>query len=60
MKNENKIAFDTEEEAREELERIINTTYKAWRSKDIKPCRYYKETDGKYYLTSKADITVYK
>lgn len=58
MKN-NKIAFDTELEAREEIERILNTTFKPWKKEDKKPCRTYLDKDGKWYLTSSPKITEY-
>ncbi len=57
MKKE-KIAFDTYEEAFEELQRIINTNFNVCKKKNIKPSRAYLE-NGKYYLTSKPIINVY-
>ena len=54
-----KRAFDTEEAARVELERIINTVFKPWKKEHRKPCRIYFE-NGKYYLTSSVDIHVYR
>ena len=53
-----KIAFDTENEAKEELERILTTQHKPWLKSQIKPCRYYL-LNGKYYLTSKPLLTTY-
>lgn len=55
----NKIAFSTEEEAREELERILGTQRKPWKKEDKKPCRFYEE-GGKYYLTSSIKLYVYE
>lgn len=51
-----KVGFLTEEEAREELFRIINTNYNA--CKAVKPCRYYFK-DGLWYLTSQKKISIY-
>jgi len=52
-----KIAFDTYEEAREELERIVTTkNHKPWKKSDKKSCRVYEE-NGKWYLTSKPIIS---
>ena len=53
-----KIAFNTYEEAFEELQRIINTNFNVCKKKNIKPSRVYLE-NGKYYLTSKHIINVY-
>ncbi len=53
-----KIAFNTYEEAFEELQRIINTNFNVCKKKNIKPSRAYLE-NGKYYLTSKPIINVY-
>lgn len=53
-----KIPFETEEQARDELIRIINTNHKPWKHK--KPCRYYKCTKCNYYhLTSKKTVNEY-
>ncbi len=52
---QNKIAFDTYEQAFEELERIVNTRYNPCKKKNTKPCRVYFE-NGKYFLTSKPKI----
>ena len=57
MKKE-KIAFDTYEEAFQELQRIVNTNYNCCKKENVKPCRVY-EFSGKYYLTSKPIINVY-
>ena len=57
MKKE-KIAFDTYEEAFQELQRIVNTNYNCLKKENIKPSRAYLE-NGKYYLTSKPIINVY-
>ena len=57
MKKE-KIAFDTYEEAFQELQRIVNTNYNCLKKENIKPVRVYEE-NGKYYLTSKPIINVY-
>ena len=57
MKKE-KIAFDTYEEAFQELQRIVNTNYNCLKKENIKPVRVYQE-NGKYYLTSKPIINVY-
>lgn len=53
-----KIAFDTYEEAFEELQRIINTNYNCCKKENTKPVRVY-EDGGKYYLTSKPKVYVY-
>ena len=54
----NKIAFNSEIEVREELERILTTQNKPWLKSQTKPCRWYFES-GKYYLTSQPLITIY-
>ena len=51
-----KISFNSEEEAREELFRIINTNYNT--CKAVKPCRIYQE-NGLWYLTSQKKISIY-
>lgn len=53
----NKIPFNTAEEARKELERIVeNNTYKSW--KRVTPVRYFHcEKCFKWHLTSKIRIT---
>ena len=53
-----KKAFNTENEAREELVRILNTQWKPWLKSQMKPCRWYFES-GKYFLTSQPLITIY-
>ena len=50
MKKE-KIAFNTYEEAFEELTRIVNTNYNTCKKAHTKPSRVY-EFKGKFYLTS--------
>ena len=50
-----KRAFDTYEEAFEELTRIVNTNYNTCKKAHTKPSRVY-EFSGKYYLTSKPKI----
>ena len=50
MKKE-KIAFDTYEEAFQELQRIVNTNYNTCKKAHTKPSRVY-EFKGKFYLTS--------
>ena len=57
MKKE-KIAFDTYEEAFQELQRIVNTNYNCCKKENVKPVQVYQE-NGKYYLTSKPIINVY-
>lgn len=54
-----KICFDTEEEARQELVRIIETNYNPIPSRNKKPSRYYLCKCEKWHLTSKSNITVY-
>jgi hypothetical protein len=54
MKDDNKIAFATEIEAREELERIVNTNYNPCVARNKKPCRSYQNSKNLlWYLTSK-------
>ena len=50
-----KIAFETYEQAREELERIVNTNYNCCKKENRKPNRIYYE-NNKFYLTSKINI----
>lgn len=50
-----KIAFDTYEQAREELERIVNTNYNCCKKENTKPSRIYS-FENKFYLTSKIDL----
>ena len=50
-----KIAFDTYEQAREELERIVNTNYNCCKKENKKPSRIYS-FENKFYLTSKIDL----
>lgn len=58
MKKCDKISFETEENARDELIRINETIHKPW--KDKKPHRYYKcEFCGTYHLTSQPKIFIY-
>jgi len=59
-KNLNKRPFNSESEARAELERILTTQHKPWSKNDVKPCRYYhdKELD-KWFLTSNITIVEY-
>lgn len=60
-KNLNKIAFDSEEAVKIELERILTTQNKPWSKNDIKPCRYYLDPElQKWFLTSKITIIEYK
>lgn len=51
-----KIAFPTEEEARTELFRIVDSSdYRIW--KGVKPCRlYHCPYCNQYHLTSKLSI----
>lgn len=50
----NKEIYESEEQAREELFRILETQKKI---SDIKPCRsYYSEKCGGWHLTSKIKI----
>jgi len=53
-----KRAFASEEEARTELQRIIETNYNPCVARNKKPCRCYKQ-DGLWYLTSKPKILEY-
>lgn len=55
-KNKPKIAFNSFEEAENELKRILESQRKIT---EVKPCRVYEE-NGKYYLTSQPKITTYK
>ena len=57
MNDCNKIPFNTAEEARGELERIVeNNTYKSW--KRVTPSRIYQcGCCFKWHLTSKISIT---
>lgn len=49
----NKIPFDTEQEARKELVRIIETdNFKPWLKRDKKPSRVYLCDCGHWHLTS--------
>lgn len=51
-----KISFKTEEEAKKELTRIVESNFKPWVNKKM-PCRYYKCEDcGNYHLTSKHTV----
>lgn len=71
MRECEKIPFYSAEEAREELERIVATNYKPWKSKKKvpygghKPSRYYKcpfcstEEQGVWHLTSSIKIKEY-
>jgi len=52
MVKKDKIAFDTFEEAFEELTRIVNTNYNTCKKAHTKPSRVY-EFKEKFYLTSK-------
>lgn len=54
-----KIGFSTEQEARDELIRIINTNYNVIKKK--KPSRvYFSDITKLYHLTSKPNVTEYK
>ena len=54
-----KIAFETYGQAREELERIVNTNHKPWKTiNNKKPIRWYEEK-GLFYLTSQPLIKIY-
>lgn len=60
-KDENKRGFETEELAREELIRIIETNYNPCPKRNTKPTRcYYSEHTKLWHLTSKATLTEYK
>ena len=50
-----KIAFNTYKQAREELERIVNTNYNCCKKENIKPSRIYMQ-GNKYFLTSKINL----
>ncbi len=53
--DKDKRAFESEEDARAELFRIINTNYNP--CKQRKPCRFYRNKEtGLWYLTSKIKI----
>ncbi len=55
-----KIAFETYEEARAELERIVSTWHKPWKKEHKKPTRIFLDPrDNLYYLTSKPKLTEY-
>jgi len=60
MKTCEKIAFETEEEAREELNRIVlSNDWRSWKRKT--PSRFYKcEKCFKYHLTSSITVNVSK
>ena len=51
-----KVSFKTEQEAREELLRIIATDYNICNT--TKPCRIYEE-NNLWYLTSQKKIVIY-
>lgn len=51
-----KETYNTQEEARAELERILDTKR---RLTEIKPCRFYECKCGKFALTSSPKITTY-
>lgn len=56
-----KVGFLTENEAREELFRIINTNYNCVPARNKKPSRYYySEEKELWYLTSQPKIYSYK
>jgi molybdenum cofactor biosynthesis enzyme MoaA len=54
-----KIPFETEEEARAQLEKIVlMNDYRSW--KRVSPCRhYFCESCQAYHLTSNKTIIVY-
>lgn len=53
-----KVGFSTEQEARDELVRIINTNYNVCKTK--KPIRvYFSDITKMYHLTSKINVKVY-
>jgi hypothetical protein len=57
-KDEEKRGFLTEQEARDELIRIVNTNYNLYKNK--KPSRtYYSEITKLWHLSSKSTIKVY-
>ena len=57
-KDEEKRGFDSYEEARQELERIVNTNYNVCKTK--KPNRIYlSEITKKYHLTSSLAVKIY-
>ena len=59
-KNLKKIPYNTEEEAREALVKILETQHRPWAKRDIKPCRtYYDKELDKWFLTSKSTVKVY-
>jgi hypothetical protein len=58
--NLNKIAYNTEEEARQALIHILYTQHRPWAKRDIKPCRTYYDAElDKWFLTSKPTVEVY-
>lgn len=59
MKQCEKIPFNTEEEAKEELMRIIITDFKPWVKKHIPNRLYLCQWCSKYHLTSKPTVTKY-
>ena len=60
MNDTEKIGFDSEELAREELFRIVNTNYNPCPKRNVKPTRcYYSEITKKWHLTSNPTIVEY-
>jgi len=55
----NKRIFNTKDEARLELERIIETKYNPCAKRFKKPSRYYLCECGYFHLTSSVKITKY-
>jgi hypothetical protein len=57
-KDEEKVGFTTEQEARDELIRIVSTNYNTCKSR--KPSRVYlSPITGLYHLTSSPNIKIY-
>jgi len=54
-----KISFNTEQEASDELKRIVETVYNPIPIRNKKPSRYYLCECGYYHLSSKPFVTTY-
>ena len=59
MEDCTKRPFDTEEDARKELQRIIETPYNPVPSRNKKPSRFYLCECSKWHLTSSIDVKKY-
>jgi hypothetical protein len=57
-RDEEKVGFESYELARQELERIVSTSYNV--CKKVKPTRiYFSDITKMYHLTSKISVKVY-